>query len=158
MKNVLVKPESLFKSRGSITEIEEGTALAPAFDSNGLVPCVVSDQKTGLLLMLAYMNAEALALTIQTRQAHYWSRSRGKLWRKGEESGHTQKVIDLRIDCDQDAIWLIVDQKGAACHVGYQSCFYRSVPVERAQQTGFLTLKFIEKIKKFIPTQIYRKP
>lgn len=108
-------------------ERETGTTLAPQFDSNGLLPCVVTDVDTGGVLMLAWMNAEALQRTIETRAAHYWSRSRRELWRKGATSGHVQRVRDIRIDCDQDAIWLIVEQEGAACHVGYRSCFYRVV-------------------------------
>ena len=108
-------------------ERETGNTLAPQFDANGLLPCVVTDVDTGGVLMLAWMNAEALQRTIETRAAHYWSRSRRELWRKGATSGHVQRVRDIRIDCDQDAIWLIVEQEGAACHVGYRSCFYRVV-------------------------------
>ncbi len=119
-----------FAPRGSKAEIEEGAALAPKFDAQGLLTAVATDHESGDVLMVAFMNAEALRLTIETGQAVYFSRSRGKLWHKGEESGHVQKVRELRIDCDQDCVWLKVEQVGgAACHVGYQSCFYRSIPL-----------------------------
>lgn len=107
------------------SDIETTLALAPRFDANGLIAAIAQDAETGAVLMLAWMNDEALRLTLQTRQATYWSRSRQKLWRKGEESGHTQEVVEARIDCDQDAILLRVRQKGPACHTGAQSCFYR---------------------------------
>ena len=110
-------------------EIEEGSALNPRYDSAGLIPVVAQHFRTGEVLMLAYMNDEALRLTIATGEAHYWSRSRQKLWRKGETSGEVQHVIELRIDCDQDSILLKVEPKGkgAACHTGRRSCFYRSI-------------------------------
>jgi phosphoribosyl-AMP cyclohydrolase len=110
-------------------EIEEGLALIPRYDSAGLIPVVAQHFRTGEVLMLAYMNDEALRLTIDTGEAHYWSRSRQKLWRKGETSGEVQNVIELRIDCDQDSILLKVEPKGkgAACHTGRRSCFYRSI-------------------------------
>lgn len=110
-------------------EIEEGSALIPRYDSAGLIPVVAQHFRTGEVLMLAYMNDEALRLTIDTGEAHYWSRSRQKLWRKGETSGEVQHVIELRIDCDQDSILLKVEPKGkgAACHTGRRSCFYRSI-------------------------------
>ncbi len=104
---------------------EQGGTLAPKFDANGLVTAVASHAKTGELLMLAHMNAEALERTIATGEAHFWSRSRGRLWKKGETSGHILNVREMRIDCDQDAIWLIVDPAGPACHTGETSCFYR---------------------------------
>lgn len=106
---------------------EQGLDLMPRFDANGLITAVVTDVASGGLLMVAHMNAEALRLTIDSGDAWYWSRSRGALWRKGESSGHTQKVIELRIDCDQDAVWLKVEQAGPACHTGAHSCFYRAV-------------------------------
>jgi phosphoribosyl-AMP cyclohydrolase len=110
-------------------EIEEGSALIPRYDSAGLIPVVAQHFRTGEVLMLAYMNDEALRLTIDTGEAHYWSRSRQKLWRKGETSGEVQHVLELRIDCDQDSILLKVEPKGkgAACHTGRRSCFYRSI-------------------------------
>ena len=108
-------------------DLETGTALTPRYDANGLVTAVASDAGTGELLMLAHMNAEALARTIETGEAHFWSRSRGRLWKKGETSGHVLTVREMRIDCDQDAIWLIVDAAGPACHTGERSCFYRRI-------------------------------
>jgi phosphoribosyl-AMP cyclohydrolase len=130
----------LFSPRGREAEIEEGTAFAPKFDADGLIPAVATDATTGEVLMFAWMNAEALEKTIRTGEAWYWSRSRNSLWRKGETSGQTQTVRGIRIDCDQDALLLKVDVggDGGACHVGYRSCFYRSVPVGPAN--GPLTL------------------
>lgn len=111
------------------TTQEDGDAFSPRFDSNGLVTAVVTDSDDGLLLMVAHMNAEALALTIQTGIAHYWSRSRASLWKKGETSGNLQSVVEIRTDCDQDAVWLKVKVSGhdATCHTGRRSCFYRRV-------------------------------
>ena len=106
---------------------EQGLDLMPRFDANGLITAVVTDAANGELLMVAHMNAEALKLTIESGDAWYWSRSRGQLWRKGATSGHVQKVRELRIDCDQDAVWLKVEQSGPACHTGERSCFYRAV-------------------------------
>src|SRR6187551_1964890 len=111
-------------------EIEEGTTLQPKFDADGLITAVATDAATGELLMVAHMNAEALSKTIASGEAHYYSRSRKKLWRKGEESGHTQRVVEMRVDCDQDAVWLKVEQTGPACHTGRASCFYRSVAAD----------------------------
>jgi len=106
---------------------ETGTTLDLRYDGRGLAPCVTTCAKTGRVLMLAWMNARALAATIETGQAHYWSRSRNELWRKGATSGHTQEVAAIRVDCDQDAVWLTVRQTGPACHTGESSCFYRRV-------------------------------
>lgn len=106
---------------------DTGLTLKPKYDAAGLITAVASDRATGELLMLAHMNAEALAATIATREAHFWSRSRGRLWKKGESSGHVLHVHDIRIDCDQDAIWLIVDAAGPACHTGERSCFFRRI-------------------------------
>jgi phosphoribosyl-AMP cyclohydrolase len=108
-------------------ERETGMALNPRYDANGLVTAVATDAASGDVLMLAHMNADALAATIATREATFWSRSRGRLWKKGETSGHVLRVRDIRIDCDQDAVWLIVDPAGPACHTGERSCFYRRV-------------------------------
>ena len=110
-------------------DLEEGTAFTPRFDANGLVTAVVTDAGDGALLMVAHMNAEALEKTLQTGIAHYWSRSRGKLWVKGETSGNTQAVKEMRTDCDQDVVWLKVEVAGAdaTCHTGRRSCFYRRV-------------------------------
>ncbi len=105
--------------------LETGSALTPRFDAAGLITAVAQDARTGEVLMIAHMNAEALAKTIETGQGWYWSRSRQRLWRKGETSGHTQDVVELRVDCDQDAVLLRVVQTGPACHTGARSCFYR---------------------------------
>lgn len=116
-----------FGQRGSPEEVETGLDLAPKFDAAGLLPAVATDADTGDVLMLAWMNADALARTIETSEAHFYSRSRGRLWRKGEESGNVMHVVELRVDCDQDAVWLRVRLTGAgvACHTGQVSCFYR---------------------------------
>ncbi|GHD53208.1 phosphoribosyl-AMP cyclohydrolase [Thalassobaculum fulvum] len=122
-----------FAARGSHAEIEEGTALAPKFDADGLIPAIASDAGDGTVLMMAWMNAEALKATIETGEAHYWSRSRREMWRKGGTSGHVQKVREVRLDCDQDAVLLLVEQEGpGACHVGYRSCFFRRVAPDGA--------------------------
>lgn len=120
-----------FAARGTEAEIEQGLAFQPRFDADGLIPAIVTDASSGEVLMLAWMNAEALALTIETRIGHFWSRSRRKLWKKGEESGNLLEVRDMRTDCDQDAIWLrvVVGGAGVACHTGERSCFYRSLPL-----------------------------
>ena len=143
-----------FFSRVSIEQVEEGRELAPKFDEHGLLPCVTTAAKTGEVLMLGYMNAEALKKTILTGEAHYYSRSRGVLWHKGATSGLVQKVVELRIDDDQDAIWLRVDIPGdASCHVGYRSCFYRSMPTGKQGASG--ELKFEEEQKTFDPKKVY---
>lgn len=119
-----------FAPRGTKEEIEEGASFSPKFDADGLITAVTTDAKTGELLMVAWMNAEALARTIETGEAWYWSRSRNELWHKGGTSGQIQTVVELRTDCDQDTVWLKVDVAGdgGCCHVGYRSCFYRRVP------------------------------
>lgn len=145
-----------FAPRGSSAEVEEGLALAPRFDADGLITAVVTDASDGTVLMVAHMNAEALALTIETGEAHYWSRSRKALWRKGETSGHLQHVRDLRIDCDQDAVWLAVEQVGgAACHSGRKSCFYRRIPLGEAPSPG-LRMELAEAELTFDPAAVYR--
>jgi phosphoribosyl-AMP cyclohydrolase len=113
---------------------EEGGVFAPAFDAQGLLPVIVTSAKTGEVLMFAYMNAEALTRSIETGEAYYWSRSRKSLWRKGETSGNTQRIIEMRTDCDQDVLWLKVEMEGdgACCHTGRMSCFYRAVPLRDA--------------------------
>jgi phosphoribosyl-AMP cyclohydrolase len=141
-----------FAEPGTAAEREEGTALTPKFDADGLVSCVATDAASGEVLMVAHMNAEALARTIASGQAWYFSRSRGVLWRKGETSGHTQRVVELRVDCDQDAVWIKVEQNGAACHTGRHSCFYRAVPLGK---DGAVTLEVREE-RVFDPTVIYR--
>ena len=110
---------------------ETGLMLDPKFDANGLITAVVTDITSGALLMVAHMNAEALRHTLETAEATFWSRSRGRLWKKGETSGHVLRVADIRIDCDQDAVWLIVDPAGPACHTGERSCFYRRIDGDR---------------------------
>jgi phosphoribosyl-AMP cyclohydrolase len=123
-----------FAQRGTSAEIEAGLTFMPKFDAAGLIPAIATDADTGAVLMLAWMNAEALQRTLETAQAHFFSRSRGRLWRKGEESGNTMRVTEVRTDCDQDAIWLRVRLQGdgAACHTGRNSCFYRRVPLGKA--------------------------
>jgi phosphoribosyl-AMP cyclohydrolase len=137
-------------------DIEEGTAFSPRFDANGLVPVVVTSAASGEVLMLAYMNEEALARTIETGEGQFWSRSRKRLWRKGEESGNTMRVVELRIDCDQDALWLKVELGGAeaCCHTGRRSCFYRAVPIGKGAAAG-VTLTFVETEKLFEPENVY---
>lgn len=143
-----------FFPRTSVEQVEEGQELAPKFDAEGLLPCITTAAKTGEVLMLGYMNAEALRKTIETGEAHYWSRSRQVLWHKGATSGLVQKVVELRIDDDQDAVWLRVEIPGdASCHVGYRSCFYRSVPVGTGDFKR--TLKFEEQQKTFDPKKVY---
>lgn len=148
----------LFSPRGSKQEIEESTALAPKFDENGLIPVVTTDFETGEVLMVAYMNAESLRMTIELGEAVYWSRSRKEIWHKGKTSGNVQVVREMRTDCDQDAIWLRVSVLGlsATCHVGYRSCFYRSIPVAAAAKGG-VVLKFEEAEKAYDPEKVYGK-
>jgi phosphoribosyl-AMP cyclohydrolase len=137
------------------SDIEEGVRLQPKFDADGLVTAVATDAATGEVLMVAHMNAEALANTIRSGEAHYYSRSRKKLWRKGEESGHTQRVIEIRVDCDQDAVWLRVEQKGpGACHTGRRSCFYRMVPLGQSDE---VTLEFRDADRAFDPADAYKR-
>lgn len=137
-----------------MAQVEEGAELAPKFNGQGLIPAVVTDHASGELLMHAYMNRAALELTISTGEAHYYSRSRDKLWRKGETSGLVQKVRELLIDDDQDCLWLRVDVAGgASCHVGYRSCFYRRVPLSAGKEP--VELQFTESGKVFDPEQVY---
>lgn len=144
-----------FRERKSVEQVEEGTELAPKFDERGLIPVVTTDYTTGELLMHAYMNEAALRQTIELGEAVYWSRSRNTLWHKGATSGLVQIVKELRIDDDQDTVWLRVDvQGGASCHVGYRSCFYRTVPVGKAASDG-LELIFTETEKVFDPKKVY---
>jgi phosphoribosyl-AMP cyclohydrolase len=132
------------------TDVEETLTLQPKFDSAGLVTCVTTDAGSGALLMVAHMNAEALSRTIATGDAWYFSRSRNALWRKGETSGQAQRVVEMRVDCDQDAVWLRVEQQGAACHTGRVSCFYRRiVPGEDG------ALELVDGEKLFDPARVY---
>jgi len=140
----------------AIDEIEEGLAFRPKFDAAGLLTCVATDATSSEVLMVAHMNDEALHKTIATGEAWYFSRSRGRLWRKGESSGHVQRVVEMRIDCDQDAVWIRVDQQGgAACHTGRRSCFYRAVV---ASADGVPTLAFVDAGRVFDPALVYGKP
>jgi phosphoribosyl-AMP cyclohydrolase len=133
-------------------DIEEGLTFRPKFDANGLVTCVATDVATSEVLMVAHMNEEALRKTIASGDAWYYSRSRKSLWRKGETSGHVQRVVEMRMDCDQDAIWIRVEQVGAACHTGRHSCFYRKV--EAAE--GGARLSFVDAERQFDPKAVYR--
>ena len=135
----------MFKKRDNIKEVEEGKYLSPKFDENGLIPVITTDFQTGDILMHGYMNVEALKKTIETKEAHYWSRSRKKIWHKGQVSGFVQIVKEIRIDDDQDSVWLSVDiGNGASCHVGYRSCFYRSIPLGKIKNGEELEMKFKE--------------
>jgi phosphoribosyl-AMP cyclohydrolase len=150
-----VSTTSLFAPQATTEEVEEGRVLAPKFDADGLITCVITDARTNDLLMVAHMNPEALAKTIATGETWLYSRSRRKLWKKGETSGHVQSVVEMRVDCDQDAIWLRVEQAGAgACHTGRASCFYRSVPLKQTD-LGRLVLEFRDAEKVFDPAQVY---
>jgi phosphoribosyl-AMP cyclohydrolase len=147
-----------FVAPGSTQEVEEGRTFTPKFDRDGLVTCVTTDARSGDVLMVAHMNAAALQKTIATGEAWYFSRSRRSLWRKGEASGHVQHVLDMRIDCDQDAVWIRVEQEGpGACHTGRRSCFYRTVPLGRP---GAVTLEFRDAEKTFDQKAVYgeKKP
>ena len=132
---------------------EEGLAFQPRFDTSGLVTCVATDAATGEVLMVAHMNDDALRKTIASGEAWYFSRSRKALWRKGETSGHLQRVVEMRLDCDQDAVWIRVEQSGAACHTGRRSCFYRKVE----GGNGDTRLSFVDADRHFDPTKVYRK-
>ena len=136
-----------------IHDREEGLAFQPKFDASGFVTCVATDAATGEVLMVAHMNDEALRKTIESGEAWYFSRSRNALWRKGETSGHTQRVVEMRMDCDQDAIWIRVEQTGAACHTGRRSCFYRAVTAG----DGGARLSFVDADRLFDPAKVYRK-
>ena len=143
-----------FGPRLSVLEVEEGAALAPRFAADGLMPCVTTDALDGTVLMLGWMNPEALRLTIPTGEAHYFSRTRGTVWHKGATSGLTQTVVRMRIDDDQDALWLevAVAGSGASCHVGYRSCFYREVPIGPAAGGP---LRFTEAERRFDPVAVF---
>ena len=147
----------MFKKRDNIKEVEEGKYLAPKFDENGLIPVITTDFQNGDILMHGYMNDEALRKTIENGEAHYWSRSRNKIWHKGQVSGFVQKVKEIRIDDDQDSVWLSADiGKGASCHVGYRSCFYRSIPLGKIKNDEKLEIEFKEKKKIFDPKKVYK--
>jgi phosphoribosyl-AMP cyclohydrolase len=150
-----VSETSTFAPRATTEQVEEGRLFAPKFDADGLITCVVTDAWSAQVLMVAHMNPDALARTITTGEAWFYSRSRQQLWRKGETSGHTQRVVEMRVDCDQDALWMRVEQIGAgACHTGRVGCFYRAVPLK---QTDFrrLILDFRDADRVFDPAQVY---
>ena len=147
----------MFKKRHTIKELEEGKYLSPKFNENGLIPVITTDFKTGDILMHGYMNYEALKKTIETKEAYYWSRSRKKIWHKGQVSGFVQKVKEIRIDDDQDSVWLSVDiGNGSSCHVGYRSCFYRSIPLGKIKDEEKLEMEFKETEKTFDPKKVYK--
>jgi len=147
----------MFKKRDNIREVEEGKYLSPKFDENSLIPVITTDFQTGGILMHGYMNNEALKKTIETKEAHYWSRSRKKIWHKGQVSGFVQIVKEIRIDDDQDSVWLSVDiGSGASCHVGYRSCFYRSIPLGKITNGEELEIEFKDKKKIFDPKKVYK--
>ncbi len=141
----MTQSTSPFAPRGTAREVERGHQFQPKFDAEGLIPAIVTDATTGDVLMFAWMNAQALALTIEQRVAHFYSRSRAKLWKKGEESGNFLQVTEMRTDCDQDVVIVKVhvDGAGAACHTGSRSCFYRSVPLG-APPSGSMALRDVD--------------
>ncbi|VVT22196.1 phosphoribosyl-AMP cyclohydrolase [Rhizobium sp. EC-SD404] len=145
-----------FAAPAGKAELEEGSALTPRFSADGLVTAVVTDSRDGVLLMVAHMNAETLALTLETGIAHYYSRSRRAIWKKGESSGNLQRVTEIRVDCDQDAIWLMVDVDGhgATCHTGRRSCFYRKVETDADGNQRLVT---DAAAPLFDPTMVYEK-
>ena len=146
--------DNLFASRGSSRELEEGTTFAPKFDEAGLIACVVTDMGTGEVLMVAHMNAQAIQRTVATGEAWFYSRSRGALWKKGETSGHVLRLKEMRVDCDQDVLWIKVELAGpGACHTGRRSCFYRAV-VHSAPDAP-LTLEFRDAEHSFDPAAVY---
>lgn len=137
----------------AIADVEEGLVLRPKFDAAGLLTCVTTDAGSGEVLMVAHMNDEALRQTIASGEAWYFSRSRQSLWRKGESSGHVQRVVEMRVDCDQDAVWIRVEQAGGACHTGRRSCFYRAVAKGEGDAAQ---LSFIDADRLFDPAAVYR--
>jgi len=165
MMSALKNSDAVFAPRASVKQVEEGTDLSPKFDNAGLLPVVTSDYKSGEILMHGYMNKEALLKTIASGEAHYWSRSRQCLWHKGDISGLVQKVKQLLIDDDQDALWMRVEVVGgASCHVGYRSCFYREIPLAsptnpsanlESEKSPHTKLRFTEQDKVFDPDTVY---
>jgi len=152
-----IEPNS-FAKRSTIEQVEEGNTLAPKFDAAGLIPVVCTAYHSGELLMHGYMNEEALRKSIETGEAHYYSRSRKTLWHKGATSGLVQKIREFRIDDDQDCVWIRVEVlgSGASCHVGYRSCFYREVPISpQAAKFSDIELKYLEQDKVFDPKEVY---
>jgi len=148
----------VFAARGDKNAVEKGTSFAPKFDKDGLIICITTDADSGEVVMVAYMNAESLALTLTTGEAHYWSRSRQELWHKGATSGSVQRVVEARTDCDQDAILLKVrtDGSGASCHLGYHSCFFRTIPVG-SEPSPETQLTISADAPAFDPDEVYGK-
>ena len=147
----------MFKKRENVTDIEEGKYLSPKFNKDGLIPVITMCSKTKEILMHGFMNDEALKKTIENKEVYYWSRARKKIWRKGETSGFVQKVIEIRVDDDQDSLWIIADiGNGSSCHVGYKSCFYRSISLGKIENIKKLKLNFEEKNKIFDPKIVYK--
>ena len=145
----------MFKKRENVVEIEEGNFLSPKFDNDGLIPVITMLKPE--ILMHGYMNTEALKKTIENKEAYYFSRSRKTIWHKGKTSGFIQKVIEIKIDDDQDSLCLIVDiGDGASCHVGYRSCFYRTIPLGPIDNARQVKMKFTETEKKFDPEKVYK--
>ena len=149
--------ENNFKKRISVKEVEEGLSLTPKFDEDGLIPCITTDNNTGEVLMVGYMNAESLTKTIENGEAYYFSRSQQKIWHKGSVSGLKQKIVEMKIDDDQDSIWISVDVSGsgASCHVGYKSCFYRSIPI-KSKVDDNIELIMDDEEKLFDPEEVYK--
>ncbi|MDX2157549.1 MAG: phosphoribosyl-AMP cyclohydrolase [Hyphomicrobiaceae bacterium] len=149
--------KAVFPTPGSTTELESGASLTPRFGSDGVVAAVATDAESGEVLMLAWMNPEALALTIRTAEAHFYSRSRKRLWKKGEESGNVLEVVELRTDCDQDAVWMRVRMKGlgAACHTGHRTCFYRRIPLGPEAAAAATALQHAGTPIAFDPAKVY---
>ena len=147
----------MFEPPATKRELEEGLRLTPHLNGGGLLAAVATDADTGEVLMLAWMNAEALARTIETGEAHFWSRSRQRLWRKGEESGNTLEVVEMRTDCDQDAVWMRVRMRGqqAACHTGHRTCFYRRIPVGGGAGAASAGLAHAGTPRVFDPSKVY---
>ena len=147
-----------FGKRKSVEEVEEGSKLQPKFDKNGLIPVITIDNIKKIVLMHGYMNKEAFELSLSTKQAHYWSRSRNCIWKKGKTSGLTQQITEIMIDDDQDCVIFFVNLGGlkASCHVGYKSCFYRSIPLGKINEDEKVEMKFEEKEKKFDPEEVYK--
>lgn len=157
-----MQPVINFAKRVSVMQVEEGDQLAPKFDDKGCIPCITIHAETNEVLMFAFMNTDALSLTISSGLAHYWSRSRQKLWKKGETSGMFQNVQKMLVDDDQDCIIIKVTLTApsvggneASCHVGYRSCFYREIPLQPSDNHE-LKLKFIENEKSFNPEAVYQ--
>ncbi len=155
-----------FPTANSKSELESNSVFTPNFDRDGLIPAVVTDAKTGELLMVAYMNEEAIVKTLETGFATFYSRSRKSIWKKGESSGHELELVDIRTDCDQDTLWLLVNMRGpGACHTGYRSCFYRSLKTisdKDKAESGVtaeapVQLEFVLGSKAFDPDQAYKK-